>query len=94
MRNRAYRREMKVKHKHRLMEIVTRNRANQRAGYIECIWEKGVNKVVGKYIKYPKNSNLQKYLKRQSRRLIRRTSETFSNGNSYRKCMEYKWHFV
>ena len=46
----------------------------------------------GKHIKRPKNSNKQKFLKRQSRRLVRR-SEPFPNGNSYRKCMEYRWHF-
>jgi hypothetical protein len=92
MRGKAYRRMMEMKKKHRLVKIATAYGYLPRAGYIECGWVDGVWKPVGNHIKYPKNSNKQKYLKRQSRRLVRR-SEPFSNGNSYRKCLEYQWHF-
>jgi hypothetical protein len=92
MRGKAYRRMMEMKKKHRLVKIVTAYGYLPRAGYIECGWVDGVWQPIGKYIKYPKNSDKQKYLKRQSKRLVRR-SEPFPNGNTYRKCMEYQWHF-
>ena len=92
MRGRDYRRRMKAKKERRLKTILTTYCRVPRAGYVECDWIDGVWKPVGEYIKRPKNSNRQKYLKRQSRRLVRR-SEPFPNGNSYRKCMEYRWHF-
>ncbi len=92
MRGRAYRRSMAEKKEDRRIKIVTTYGYLPRAGYIQCGWVDGVWEPIGNHIKYPKNSNRQKYLKRQSRRLVRR-SEPFSNGNSYRKCLEYQWHF-
>ena len=90
MRGKAYRRKMTAKKEHRLKTVLTTYRRMPCGGYVECDWVDGVWQPVGKYIKRPKNSNKQKYLKRQSRRLVRR-SEPFPNGNGYRKCMEYKW---
>ena len=92
MRGRDYRRRMTAKKERRLKKILTTYGRPPRAGYVECGWVDGVWKPVGGYVKRPKNSNIQKYLKRQSRRLVRR-SEPFQNGNSYRKCMEYQWRF-
>lgn len=92
MRGKAYRRSMAAKKKDRLVKIVTAYGYLPRAGYIECGWIDGVWQPTEDHIKRPKNSNKQKYLKRQSRRKVRR-SEPFPNGNAYRKCMEYQWHF-
>ena len=92
MRGRAYRRNMEKKHKRRLMKIITTCNPKPSVGQLEYGWKDGVWTVVGNRIKYPKNSNIQKYLKRQSRRLVRRTEE-IPNGNSYKKYMEYKWIF-
>ncbi len=92
MRGRAYRRSMEAKKERRHIKIITTYKKLPRIGNIECGWVDGVLQPVGDYIKYPKNSNIQKYLKRQSKRKVRR-SEPFPNGNSYRKCMEYRWQF-
>ena len=92
MRGKAYRRSMKAKKDRRLLKIVTTYGYLPRVGYIECGWVDGVWKPTGTHIHAPKNSNIQKYLKRQSNRLVRR-SEPFPNGNAYRKCMEYQGHF-
>jgi hypothetical protein len=62
------------------------------AGYILYGWVEGVWTPIGDYIRYPKNSNMQKYLKRRSKRRIRRINQPLQ-GNSYRKYMEYWWEF-
>lgn len=92
MRGRAYRRTMQVKKDRHLRKILTACRYTPHAGQIDYGWVDGVWKPVKNYIKYPKNSNMQKYLKRQSKRKVRR-SDAFPKGNGYRKCMEYKWNF-
>ena len=65
---------MEAKYKSKLMRIITYNRFNQRAGYIECTWINGTNIVTGNHIKYPKNSNRQKSPKKKSNRLNRHSS--------------------
>ena len=92
MRGKAYRRDMQDKKERRLREIISHRHSGPLVGYIPCEWNDGVCQPAGDYIRYPKNSNIQKYLKRQSKRKVRR-SEPFKNGNSYRKCTEYKWQF-
>ena len=92
MRGKAYRRYMQSKKDRRLRKIINEYHRRPTVGYITHAWIDGVWQPVGDYIRFPKNSNIQKYLKRQSRRKVRR-SDTFQNGNSYRKCMEYKWQF-
>lgn len=83
---------MAEKKKNRRIKIAIDYSRMSRVGSIECKVIDGVWQPTGTHIKYPKNSNIQKYLKRQSRRKVRR-SEPFPNGNSYRKCMEYHWEF-
>ena len=92
MRGRDYRRRMAVKNERRLMKIITDYRRLPRAGYVEHGWVNGEWQAIGEYIKYPKNSNMKKYFKKLTTRKVRH-SETFANGNSYRKCMEYRWNF-
>ena len=92
MRGKTYRRRMAIKKERRRIKIVTAYAHSPRAGSIDCGWVDGVWQPEGKYIKFPKNSNMQKYLKRQSKRKVRR-SEPFANGNSYRRCLEYRWQF-
>ena len=83
---------MKVQKDRRLRKILSVYRYTPHAGHIEYGWVDGVWQPVREHIQYPKNSNMQKYLKRQSNRKVRR-SEAVPNGNSYRKCMEYRWQF-
>ena len=92
MRGKAYRRDMEAKNDRRLRKIITECRCTPIVGCIERELVDGVLQPVGDHIRYPKNSNIQKYLKRQTRRKVRR-SAPFQNGNSYRKCIEYKWQF-
>ena len=92
MRGKAYIRDMQDKKERRLREIIAHRHSGPLVGYIPHEWNDGVCQPAGNYIRYPKNSNIQKHLKRQSKRKVRR-SEPFQNGNSYRKCTEYKWQF-
>ena len=92
MRSKAYRRAMAAKKDRRLRKIITEYRCKPTVGYVDRAWVEGALQPVGDHIRYPKNSNIQKYLKRQSRRKVRR-SAPFPNGNAYRKCMEYRWQF-
>ena len=93
MRGKAFRRDMQNKKDQRLREIIVQCRCKPSAVSITYTWIDGVWQPVGDYIKYPKNSNIQKYLKRQTKRKVRR-SEPFPNGNGYRKCIEYQWQFL
>ena len=92
MRGKAYRRDMQDKKDRRLRGIIAHRHSGPLVGYIRFEWNDDVCQPAGDYIRYPKNSNIQKYLKRQSKLKVRR-SEPFQNGNSNRKCTEYKWQF-
>lgn len=92
MRGKAYRRYMKDKKDRRSRKMIGECHCKTSVGYITHAWIDGVWQPAGDYIRYPKNSNIQKYLKRQSKRKVRR-SDPFPNGNGYRKCMEYQWQF-
>ena len=91
MRNRAYRRRMKDKKDNRLRQIITKCGYIPHAGYIDWDEVDGVWQPTGKYIKYPKNSDAQKYLKKQSNRRVRRSADLPQKGNGYRKRSEYWW---
>ena len=45
----------------------------------------------GKYIKYPKNSRRQRWLKRVSSKKVRIYPDLPQKGNSYRKVFDYWW---
>lgn len=45
----------------------------------------------GKYIKYPKNSNCQGWIKRETSRRIRKCSDVPVKGNYYRRLFDYWW---
>ena len=86
----AYRREMEIKHRKDLIWIIHNCGYNPAAGYIDWDWVDGIWQPVGKYIKYPKNSNAQRYWKRHSNKIVRKRNEVF-RGNQYRKCFDYWW---
>lgn len=88
---RAYRRSMKKKKKDRLMKIIINaTEYNPAVGYVDCEKIDGKWKPVGRYIKYPKNSKAQRYLKKQSNKKARKTALP-PKGNEYRKHFEYWW---
>jgi len=45
----------------------------------------------GKYIKYPKNSNCQSWMKKQTSRRIRSCRDVPVKGNYYRRLFDYWW---
>lgn len=85
-----YRRAMAIKHRDDLMWIINHCGYNPMAGYVDWDWVDGKWQPVGKYIKYPKNSNAQRYWKRYSNKIVRRSKEVY-RGNQYRKCFDYWW---
>lgn len=86
---RAQRRRMTAKHKKKLLRYADR-RCLPWAGYTKWHrWRSG-GFPPARYARYPKNSNLQRHLKRQSNRVIRRRKGLHQHGQ-YRKCFEYQW---
>lgn len=91
MRNGAYRRAMKAKKDKKLRKIINEHTGYApHIGYIDWDYVNGVWQPVGKYVKYPKNSAKQKFLKRQTNKKIRKL-DISHKGNDYRKHYEYWW---
>lgn len=92
IRNRAYRRNIKQqKTEKRKKLILSRNYYYPFGGYIDMDTIDGKLQIVGTHIKYPQNSNQQKYYKRLSNRIVRRNNDIPAKGNGYRKCFDYWW---
>lgn len=87
---RAYRRETRKRKKEKLMCIMTYGN-KPGIGYTEWGWKDGVYQPIGNYIKFPKNSNRQTFLKTYSNRKVRRYKGDIRNGNSYRRHFDYAW---
>ena len=86
----AFRRAMKQKHTTRRMKALSYGHYKPTVGYVDWDYVDGRFIQVGKYIKYPKNSNAERYWKRHSNRIIRIRNELYQ-GNQYRKCFDYWW---
>lgn len=86
--SRAYRRHMRVTKDKRLRAIICSCGYIPHAGWIEHDWKTG--NCIGKYIKYPKNSNAQRFLKRYSNRIVRKHSIPL-RGAGYKKLFDYWW---
>lgn len=87
---RLYRRQLAVRKNDRLMKIVTRHYVPH-AGYIDRGFDGGTLLHSGKYIKYPKNSNCQRWIKRKTSRRIRNNNYAPRKGNYYRRLFDYWW---
>lgn len=87
---RAYRRYMKEIKKNRLYDIVTLKYAPH-AGYVDWDYVDGRYVPVGNYIKYTNQSGWQKYLKRYSNKVVRRSSYTGAGKSGYKRCFDYWW---
>lgn len=83
----AYRRKMKGLKRNKRMKIISHG-YKPTAGYVDWDMINGEWVPVGTYIKYPKNSNMQKFFKRYSNRINRR-KEIPVKGNGYRKNFDY-----
>ena len=88
--SRCYRRQIEVRKNDRLMKIVTRHYVPH-AGYIDWGFDGDTLLHSGKYIKYPKNSNCQRWMKRKTGRRIRNCSDAPKKGNYYLRLFDYWW---
>ncbi len=89
---RCYRRAMNRHKEQRLRGIIRREHWYYPCrGYIDWDFVDGIWQEVGKYIKYPKNSNRQQYLKKQSSRRVRHYPCLPPKGNGYRRVFDYWW---
>ena len=89
-RDRNYRRAKALHKKKRLLKILNLKGYNPARGYVDWALADGQWKPVGNHIKYPKNSNKQRFYKRYTKRIVRR-NELPRKGNGYRKCFDYWW---
>lgn len=87
----AYRRNRTKYKDERKRNIIATGGYNPAIGYIDYDFVDGKRVEVGNHIKYPKNSNAQRFLKKQSNRKVRRFRGEISSGNSYRKLFDYWW---
>ena len=60
-------------------------------GYVDWGFEGRTLLHTGKYIKYPKNSKCQQWLKRVSSKKVRAYPCLPQKGNGYRKVFDYRW---
>lgn len=88
----AYRRAMKIQKNNRLIRILNSTRYNPHAGYVDWGWVDGVWQQVGTYVKYPRNSNKQRFGKRCTNRAVRRGAVVGSGKCGYRRCYDYWWN--
>ena len=85
----AYRRRMHIKKNDDLLKIVTRQYAPH-AGYVDWGFDGRTLLHSGKYIK-KKNSNCQRWMKRETSRKFRRRLDLPRKGNAYRRLFDYWW---
>lgn len=91
IRNRGYRRRVKRKKERKLRNVILRGSGySPHIGFIEMEFVDGQWVDTGKYVKYPKNSKAQQFLKRKTNKAARKC-DLPPKGNSYRKCKEYWW---
>lgn len=86
---RAYRRNKKQQKNERLLNILSTGYMPH-AGYVEYDFIDDIWTRVGNHIKYPRNSNRQKWMKRYTSKIVRKTNLPIK-GNAYRKCFDYWW---
>lgn len=87
---RRYRRQMRLKKTARLREVVINHYAPH-AGYVQWEYIDGEWLPAGKYIKYPKNSNRQRWCKRETNKRMRNNLDIPTKGNYYRRLFDYWW---
>ena len=73
----------------RLLRIINYGGYAPHRGYIDWGFDGRTLLHTGKYIKYPKNSSCQRWIKRETSRRIRRCRNTPVKGNFYRRLFDY-----
>lgn len=87
---RLHRRAMKVHKDDRLLRIINRNYVPY-AGYVDRGFNGQTLLHSGKYIKYPKNSNSQRRIKRLTSKRVRQCPELTGKGNQYCRLLGFWW---
>lgn len=75
----------------RLLRIINYGGYAPHRGYIDWGFSGRTLLHTGKYIKYPKNSNCQRWIKRETSLRIRRCRDVPAKGNYYRRLFDYWW---
>lgn len=87
---RAQIRELKVRKDDRLLLIIQRHYIPH-AGYVDWDFDGATLLHSGTYIKYPKNSNCQRWIKRLTAKRARKAPGLRGKGNHYRRLVDYWW---
>ena len=74
-----------------LLRIINYGGYAPHRGYIDWGFSGRTLLHTGKYIKYPKNSNRQRWCKKASSARVRKYMDLPSKGNSYRRVFDYWW---
>lgn len=74
-----------------LLQIINYGGYAPHRGYIDWGFSGKTLLHTGEYIKYPKNSNCQRWIKRQTSRRIRRCQDVPVKSNYYRRLFDYWW---
>lgn len=74
-----------------LLRIINYGSYAPHRGYVDWGFDGKTLLHTGKYIKYPKNNNFQRWIKRATSRRIRRCKEVPVKGNYYRRLLDYWW---
>lgn len=86
---RAYRRDATTKKRNALIGKI--KSANVRNAWVKYGWKDGEYVPVGNYIMRPKNSNRQKYWKKYSNKVVRRSNMFYGGKAGYRRAFDYWW---
>lgn len=76
----------------RLLRILDHGGYAPHRGYVDGWFDDQMQWHTGNYIKYPKNSNCQRLLKRETSRCTRRCRRILPKGNYYRRLFDYWWN--
>lgn len=88
---RRLRRISRIRKNDALLRIINYGGYAPHRGYIDWGFEGSTLLHSGKYIKYPKHSHCQKWIKRETGRRIRNCKEVPRKGNFYRRLFDYWW---
>lgn len=88
---RRYRRRKGQEKSDRRLTIIQLSGYAPHRGYVDWCFEGRTLLHTGKHIKYPKNSNCQRWLKRVSGKKVRAYPCLPQKGNGYRKVFDYWW---
>ena len=88
---RALRRVRRVQRIERRLRIITYGGYAPHRGYLGCVIDEQGNILDGNHIKYPKNSNCQRWIKRYTGNCVRAYAEMPKKGNHYRRIVDYWW---